>query len=646
MDRIIINEIDATSNYEVVSDYDIAYVPGFAGGGNSTINADLYRIPTLVTDKYQFVSLFGSSPASFNGTQYYPNSFPDEAVYQSTYKTSFIQVEVTGFDSYVAISESPYYTEVTEIPKSADEVTFPISLYTAPKESTTTFGLTYINTYTSEDFEALKTAIEGYIPHFNYTAVEPEEGDVPSEEGWYVKDDSEEGYSLTTDTSVVSGTTYYTREAASVDATKGVFSSNTNPNTTGWFSDEEGQTVTVDTHIDPSHVYYMDESKSRVMFTEDDFDLGWQYAYSLVSMGMPVYYEQMNRTLQEVTVDMMYAGLEDRFIAPAAGEGTDDDGYYDYSFDSMGDYSVKFLTSGGYPTFEYNNNALAIGMITTASNRMDSIALIDHTNNPTRDLTTWSDTSVITKVRNGALSDAGMSSYGAMFTPWFESSAPGVTPNGDGETFMPGSFAYLTALAVQLRTSNPWLAVSGVSRGIVPYCSGLHTTRPLTNNIADSYQILPGTTISVEQSIVSINPITYIRNHGYCIWGNRTLLNNSGGTTASSFLNIRSAVSDIKKRIYEASQSLLFEQNTDITWLSFKSMVEPLLEEMITDFILNDYQITRLYVDPDTGITIPAYKVYAVIRIQPINSIEVFELTVRMENEDSSDFTINVTESE
>ena len=646
MDRIIINEIDATSNYEVVSDYDIAYVPGFAGGGSSTINPDLFHVPTLVTDKYQFTSLFGSSPASFNGTQYYPNSFPDEAVYQSTYKTSFVQVKVTDFESYSSISDSPYYNEITEIPKSADEVTFPISLYRAPKESSTVFGMTYINTYnSSSNFEALQNELKNYISYVSYTPVTPEEGDNPSSEGWYEKDDSEEGYSLSEDTTVVEGKTYYTREEVIVENDNGVFSSNTNPSTVGWFSDEEGQTVTADTYIIPGNIYYEDESKSRVMFTEDDFDLGWQYAYSLVSMGMPVYYEQMNRTLQEVTVDMMYEGLENRFIAPVTGE-TSGDSYYDYSFDSMGDYSVKFLTSGGYPTFEYNDNALAIGMITTASNRMDSIALIDHTNNPTRDLTTWSDTSVITKVRNGSLSDAGMSSYGTMFTPWFESSAPGVTANSDGKSFMPGSFAYLTALAVQLRTSNPWLAVSGVSRGIVPYCSGLHTTRPLTNNIADSYQILPGTTVSAGQSIVSINPITYIRNHGYCIWGNRTLLNNSSGTTASSFLNIRSAVSDIKKRIYEASQSLLFEQNTDITWLSFKSIVEPLLEEMITDYILNDYQITRLFVDPDTGITIPAYKVYAVIRIQPINSIEVFELTVRMENEDSSDFTIEVSESE
>ena len=285
-----------------------------------------------------------------------------------------------------------------------------------------------------------------------------------------------------------------------------------------------------------------------------------------------------------------------------------------------------------------------------AKKREDSIALIDHTDNPSRPLTIYDEDSLINAARawGGQVNEDG--TFAAMFTPWYECSHSAVTSEEDmqgnmskfNNRMMPGSLAYLTALAVQLQNYNPWLAVSGVTRGLVPFCTGLHTDKPLTNNIADSYQALPGDTGVT--TYVSINPITYIRNYGYCIWGNRTLRNNANGTKASSFLNIRSAVSDIKKRLYEASQQILFEQNTDVTWLNFKSLVLPLLETMVSDYILEDYAVTRLYTDPNTGYPVPAYEIMAVIRIQPINSVEVFDLTIYLENTD--DFTITTTESE
>ena len=60
--------------------------------------------------------------------------------------------------------------------------------------------------------------------------------------------------------------------------------------------------------------------------------------------------------------------------------------------------------------------------------------------------------------------------------------------------------------------------------------------------------------------------------------------------------------------------------------------IVPLLDTMKSDYILSDYTIARLYTDPQTGAAVPAYEVMAVIRIQPINSVEVFDLTVVLEN--------------
>ena len=54
MERIIINEIDNTSNVESLSSYDVVYVPGFS---KVSQEANLFRTPTLVTSKYQFLNL-------------------------------------------------------------------------------------------------------------------------------------------------------------------------------------------------------------------------------------------------------------------------------------------------------------------------------------------------------------------------------------------------------------------------------------------------------------------------------------------------------------------------------------------------------------------------------------------------------------
>jgi hypothetical protein len=231
--------------------------------------------------------------------------------------------------------------------------------------------------------------------------------------------------------------------------------------------------------------------------------------------------------------------------------------------------------------------------------------------------------------------DSVQASHGAMFTPWYTCTHSAVT-GGAGASFsryMPASLAFLSALATQLRNYNPWLAVSGVTRGKIPYLGSLNTNQLMTNNVADSYQTVPNNDISnLGYPLISINPITYIRQYGYCIWGNRTLRNNKSGTKATSFLNIRNVVSDIKKRLYEASQQLLFEQNTDLLWINFKGLITPLLDTMVSNNILSDYRLTKYNIDPESGEAVPAYKILANVRIRPINSVEVFDLTIQLEN--------------
>ena len=185
---------------------------------------------------------------------------------------------------------------------------------------------------------------------------------------------------------------------------------------------------------------------------------------------------------------------------------------------------------------------------------------------------------------------------------------------------MPASFAFLISLGRSIQTNANWLAIAGVARGQVPYIVSLNTSERLTNTIADSYQGRTG---------VAINAITEIRPYGLTIWGNRTCLKNVDNLVASSFLNIRNLVSDVKKLAYDTAKRAMFEQNSTVLWLNFKSAITPLLDRMQSGYGISGYKIIR-------QTTTEKAKVVALIRLYPVYAVEEFEITVIMSDEDVS----------
>ena len=196
---------------------------------------------------------------------------------------------------------------------------------------------------------------------------------------------------------------------------------------------------------------------------------------------------------------------------------------------------------------------------------------------------------------------------------------------------MPPSFAYLTALSSALQYASNTQAIAGVTRGQIPNLVRLCTNYTLTNNIAE-------TTFQPESG-VSINGITNIGNYGYRIWGNRTMLNNTAGTKATSFLNIRNMVSDIKKTVYNAGMLTLFEPNAQVTWLSFTSKITPFLDSLISNYGLSKYTIER-NMTTDTGSPLPKTTLSATITIYPVYSIENIVVQIAIRDDD----TVEVTE--
>ena len=185
---------------------------------------------------------------------------------------------------------------------------------------------------------------------------------------------------------------------------------------------------------------------------------------------------------------------------------------------------------------------------------------------------------------------------------------------------LPGSFGYLVSLAVSVQNNPNWYAVAGVTRGLVPNIISL--SQNLTNAIADSY---------TPRDTIAINPITNIRPYGLTIWGNRTLKNNAlaGDLTATSFLNVRNLVCDVKRTVFVASKRMTFEQNNDILWINFKSLITPTLEQMVQGNGLTGYQLIRQR-------TTKKATLKAKIVLYCVEAVEDFDITISLTDSETT----------
>lgn len=305
------------------------------------------------------------------------------------------------------------------------------------------------------------------------------------------------------------------------------------------------------------------------------------------------------------------------------------------------EYTVKYITTGGYPAFipvtagsgkaKSVDYPYAAKMLDVAANRNDAVALIDHADNPAAPLG-LNEAGSFYKAANDYFATAANAEFGSMFTPWGDYSCTTVNDATATLQAMPASFGYLLCLAYAIKTSPNWLAMAGVTRGIVPGLKKLRTNKVLSNVIAENYQPKYG---DVEgTNVVSINAITNVKPYGLTIWGNRTLKRvNSKGTVATNFLNIRNMLSDIKKLAYNTAKSLMFEQDSDTLWLSFKSGVSPLLDQLKSGYGISDYKLIRND-KKYNGSALTRGEMAAVIKIFPLYAVEYFEITVVVADND------------
>ena len=350
----------------------------------------------------------------------------------------------------------------------------------------------------------------------------------------------------------------------------------------------------------------------------DNGELGnsFDYAKGIIEEGLPVLFQcgvkltgSGSYFYSDATVEELLEAMEDEHFF---------DGLLDHN-----EADVKYITTGAHPvvaktesgntvTYELNKD-IVDNMIKLAALRGDALAILDGASEESikenDSLYALLLDEYSTGVENGE--------YATAFAPCAH-----FATSDKSDVILPASFAYLTCYARSIRTNGSNLAIAGVTRGLVSNLSSLDipASEKLTNAIADSWQGI--------NDKVSVNGITYIRNYGYCIWGNRTLHDNSkesgsNGLIDSSFLSIRNMLCDLKKRLRNVAMRLLFEQNNDVLWSRFLFGVTPVLERLKSTAGIANYKIIHIPTDDKT-------KLKAVIKITTIKPLEQIEIGIVM----------------
>ena len=215
------------------------------------------------------------------------------------------------------------------------------------------------------------------------------------------------------------------------------------------------------------------------------------------------------------------------------------------------------------------------------------------------------------KQATDALSDREINnSYGATYAPWV---LVRDTVN-NRRIWMPPSVAALGVLANTDKTSYPWFAPAGFTRGgLSEGAAGLpilDVSKKLTQDDRDRlYEN-------------NINPIAKFPAEGIVVFGQKTLQQTR---SALDRINVRRLMIFLKREISFIASRLLFDVNAQVTWDRFTSQANVVLNNVKSGFGIDEF---RLVLDETTTTPdlIDQNIIYAKLLVKPTRSVEFFAI--------------------
>lgn len=189
---------------------------------------------------------------------------------------------------------------------------------------------------------------------------------------------------------------------------------------------------------------------------------------------------------------------------------------------------------------------------------------------------------------------------------------------------VPASVVYLYAYYLASTANSVWSPIAGVQRGVVGdmFTPDISVSKYFMDN-----EIIEDGAEGDDASGVSFNAIVDVRPYGYTIWGDRTLIEQTGdrGVQATSYFSIRNLVSDVAKEAYASAIRYTFSTNNDVTWFNFKQRIVTLLDRMVSSGILQTYTVKR-------GATERRNEMAAIITLAINLPVENFYIWINLEN--------------
>lgn len=181
-------------------------------------------------------------------------------------------------------------------------------------------------------------------------------------------------------------------------------------------------------------------------------------------------------------------------------------------------------------------------------------------------------------------------------------------PDTGGLISVPPSVVTIGAYSLNDKVGHPWFAPAGFTRGSL---TTVTTANVLLNrtNLDDLYD-------------ADINPLAKFPGKPLSVWGQKTLLANS---SALDRVNVRRLLIDVRRKVRNIANTLLFEPNRSETLQRFSNLVNPILQSV------QDAQgVDRFKVIIDTTTTTQADVENNTIRgkiyLQPTRSVEFVAL--------------------
>jgi phage tail sheath protein FI len=197
------------------------------------------------------------------------------------------------------------------------------------------------------------------------------------------------------------------------------------------------------------------------------------------------------------------------------------------------------------------------------------------------------------------------SSFGAAYYPDV------VIPNPSTgiEVVAPPSVAVLGAFAQNDKIAYPWFAPAGFTRGALG--DVIETQTKLNRDNMDALYSS------------NVNPIATIPGStSPIINGQKTLLNR---TSALDRVNVRRLLIEIRRRVRNAANQILFEPNRETTLARFSALVEPILKQIQAQSGVDRY-LVKIDTTTTTQADVENNTIRGKIFVQPTKSIEFVSL--------------------